>query len=185
MTLFDLERPAQHGAWVVISSRREAACAEVAAAFNAQYGAGRAMVVPASISSKADLEHLVAETMAQWGHIDVLVCNAASNMYHGRAAGIADEQFRKILNNNIVSKHWLISARVPQMIARRSGSVIIVSSIAGLWGNPVIGAYGISKAADLQRARNLAAEYGPHNICVSCIAPGLIRTDFARALWEA
>ena len=178
------ERLAQHGARVVISSRKEAACAEVAAAINAQYGAGRAMVVPASISSKADLQHLVAETMGQWGRIDVLVCNAASNPYYGPAAGIADEQFRKILDNNIVSNHWLISACVPQMITRRAGSIIIVSSIAGLRGNPVIGAYGISKAADMQLARNLAVEYGQHNIRVNCIAPGLIRTDFARALWE-
>ena len=142
------------------------------------------MVVPASISSKADLQHLVAETMGQWGRIDVLVCNAASNPYYGPAAGIADGQFRKILDNNIVSNHWLISACVPQMIARRAGSIIIVSSIAGLRGNPVIGAYGISKAADMQLARNLAVEYGQHNIRVNCIAPGLIRTDFARALWE-
>ena len=178
------ERLAQHGARVVISSRKQAACAEVAAAINAQYGAGRAIVVPASISSKTDLEHLVAETMRQWGRIDVLVCNAASNPYYGPQAGIADEQFRKILDNNIIANHWLINFCVPQMIARRAGSIIIVSSIGGIRGTPVIGAYGISKAADMQLARNLAVEYGPHNIRVNCIAPGLIKTDFARALWE-
>ncbi len=178
------ERLAQHGARVVISSRKQAACAEVAAAINAQYGAGRAIVVPASISSKTDLEHLVAETLRQWGRIDVLVCNAASNPYYGPQAGIADEQFRKILDNNIIANHWLINFCVPQMIARRAGSIIIVSSIGGIRGTPVIGAYGISKAADMQLARNLAVEYGPHNIRVNCIAPGLIKTDFARALWE-
>jgi len=99
-------------------------------------------------------------------------------------AGISDEQFRKVLDNNILSNHWLISAVVPGMIERKGGSIIIVSSIGGLRGSPIIGAYCISKAADLQLARNLAVEYGPHNVRVNCIAPGLIRTDFARALWE-
>jgi NAD(P)-dependent dehydrogenase (short-subunit alcohol dehydrogenase family) len=178
------ERLAQHGARVVISSRKSAACAEVADAINARYGAGRATAVPANISSKDDLSHLVSETNRQFGRIDVLVCNAASNPYYGPQAGIADEQFRKILDNNIVSNHWLIALVAPQMVAQRSGSIIIVSSIGGLRGSPVIGAYCISKAADMQLARNLAVEYGPHNVRVNCIAPGLIKTDFARALWE-
>ena len=124
------------------------------------------------------------QTQAQWGRVDVLVCNAASNPYYGPQAGIADEQFRKILDNNIVANHWLINLCAPDMMARREGSIIIVSSIGGLRGSPVIGAYCISKAADMQLARNLAVEYGPYNVRVNCIAPGLIRTDFARALWE-
>ena len=177
-------RMAEHGARVVISSRKREACAEVVEAINAQFGAGRAIALPANISSKAELENLVLETTRQLGRIDILVCNAASNPYYGPQAGIADEQFRKILENNIVANHWLINFTLPQMIARRTGSIIIVSSIAGLRGNAIIGAYGISKAADMQLARNLAVEYGPHNIRVNCIAPGLIKTDFARALWE-
>jgi NAD(P)-dependent dehydrogenase (short-subunit alcohol dehydrogenase family) len=99
-------------------------------------------------------------------------------------AGISDDQFRKILDNNIVSNHWLIQMVAPEMLARGEGSIIIVSSIGGLKASPVIGAYNISKAADFQLARNLAAEFGPHQVRVNCIAPGLIRTDFARALWE-
>jgi NAD(P)-dependent dehydrogenase (short-subunit alcohol dehydrogenase family) len=99
-------------------------------------------------------------------------------------ATISDEQLRKILDNNIVSNHWLITMVAPQMTARKDGSIIIVSSIGGLRGSPVIGTYCISKAADLQLARNLAVELGPHNVRINCIAPGLIRTDFARALWE-
>jgi NAD(P)-dependent dehydrogenase (short-subunit alcohol dehydrogenase family) len=114
----------------------------------------------------------------------VLVCNAASNPYHGPMAGIQDDQFRKILENNIISNHWLVQMVAPQMLERRDGSIIIVSSIGGLRGNPVIGAYNISKAADFQLARNLAVEFGPQNVRVNCIAPGLIKTDFARALWE-
>ncbi|MEK8049062.1 SDR family oxidoreductase [Ideonella sp. DXS22W] len=178
------ERLAEQGARVVISSRKQAACDEVAAAINAKHGAGRALAVAASISSKDQLEALVEATMAAFGRIDVLVCNAASNPYYGPMAGISDDQFRKILDNNVISNHWLIQMCVPQMIERRQGSVIIVSSIGGLRGNTTIGAYNISKAADMQLARNLAHEYGPHGVRVNCIAPGLVKTDFARALWE-
>jgi NAD(P)-dependent dehydrogenase (short-subunit alcohol dehydrogenase family) len=99
-------------------------------------------------------------------------------------AGIEDGQFRKILENNVLANHWLIGFVAPQMLERKDGSIIIVSSIGGLRGSPVLGAYCVSKAADLQMARNLAVEYGPSNVRVNCIAPGLIRTDFARALWE-
>ena len=128
--------------------------------------------------------HLVDETTRRLGRIDILVCNAASNPYYGPMAGIQDDQFRKILENNVIANHWLISFVAPQMIDRKDGAIIIVSSIGGLRGSPVIGAYNISKAADFQLARNLAVEYGPHNVRVNCIAPGLVRTDFARALWE-
>jgi NAD(P)-dependent dehydrogenase (short-subunit alcohol dehydrogenase family) len=178
------ERFAEHGAKVVISSRKAEPCAAVAAALNAKHGAGTAIPVPANISSKDELEHLVDETTRRLGAVDVLVCNAASNPYYGPMAGIADEQFRKILDNNIVANHWLIGFVAPGMVERKDGSIIIVSSIGGLRGSPIIGAYCISKAADLQLARNLAVEYGPHNVRVNCIAPGLIKTDFARALWE-
>jgi NAD(P)-dependent dehydrogenase (short-subunit alcohol dehydrogenase family) len=99
-------------------------------------------------------------------------------------AGIGDDQFRKILENNVIANHWLIQMVAPQMLERRDGSIVIVSSIGGLRGSPVIGAYNVSKAADMQLARNLAVEFGPHNVRVNCIAPGLIQTDFARALWE-
>ena len=178
------ERMAQHGAKVVISSRKAGPCEEVAAAINAAEGEGTAIAVPANISSKEDLQRVVDETRKAFGKIDILVCNAASNPYYGPMAGIADDQFRKILDNNIVSNHWLINMVVPEMIERKDGAVIIVSSIGGLRGSPIIGAYNISKAADFQLARNLAHEYGKHGIRVNCIAPGLIKTDFAKALWD-
>ncbi|MBV8688335.1 MAG: SDR family oxidoreductase [Alphaproteobacteria bacterium] len=177
------EAMADHGAKVVISSRKAAACEEVAEAINARHP-GAAIVVPASISSKEQLQHLVDETRRRLGRIDVLVCNAASNPYYGPMGGITDDQFRKILENNVIANHWLVQMVAPEMIARRSGSIVIVSSIGGLKASAVIGAYNISKAADFQLARNLAAEFGPHQVRVNCIAPGLIRTDFARALWE-
>ncbi len=178
------ERMAEHGARVVISSRKADACEAVAKDLQQRFGSGCAMAIPANISSKDDLQHLMNEARLQLGPIDILVCNAASNPYFGPQEGISDDQFRKILDNNIIANHWMISMAVPEMKQRRRGSIIIVSSIGGLRGSPVIGAYCISKAADMQLARNLAVEYGPHNIRVNCIAPGLIKTDFARALWE-
>ena len=178
------EAMADQGASVVISSRKADACAEAAEAINARHGAGRAIVVPANISSKAELQNLVDETRRQLGKIDILVCNAASNPYYGPMGGISDDQFRKILENNVIANHWLIQMAAPDMIERRDGSIIIVSSIGGLKASGVIGAYTLSKAADFQLARNLAAEFGPSQVRVNCIAPGLIRTDFARALWE-
>jgi NAD(P)-dependent dehydrogenase (short-subunit alcohol dehydrogenase family) len=179
-----VERLAEHGAKVVVSSRKAPACQEVADAINARYGAGRALAIAANISSKDDLQRLADETVAAFGKIDVLVCNAASNPYYGPLGGIADDQFRKILDNNIVSNHWLISMVAPAMRARKDGAIVIVSSIGGLKGNAIIGAYNISKAADFSLARNLAVEFGSDNVRVNCIAPGLIKTDFARALWE-
>src|SRR3954453_3267313 len=178
------EAMADQGARVVISSRKAEACQEVADAINAKHGEGRAIVVPASIASKEALQNLVDETRQQLGRIDVLVCNAASNPYYGPMAGISDDQFRKILDNNVIANHWLIQMVAPEMLERGEGSIIIVSSIGGLKASPVLGAYNISKAADFQLARNLAAEFGPRQVRVNCIAPGLIRTDFAKALWE-
>jgi len=178
------ERMAEHGANVVVSSRNLEPCREVAAAINAKFGEGRAIASAANISSKEQLQRLVDETTRAFGQIHILVCNAASNPHYGPMHTITDEQLRKILDNNIVSNHWLITMVAPQMIARKDGAIIIVSSIGGLRGSPVIGTYCISKAADLQLARNLAVELGPHNVRINCIAPGLIRTDFARALWE-
>ena len=175
---------AEHGCKVVISSRKQDACDEVAHAINAQHGEGRAIAVAATISDKEGLQNLVDEARKAFGRIDVLVCNAASNPYYGPMAGISDEQFRKILDNNVIANHWLISMVAPEMLERGEGSIIIVSSIGGLTSSTMIGAYNISKAADFQLARNLAAEFGPKGVRVNCIAPGLVKTDFARALWE-
>lgn len=172
------------GARVVISSRKQASCDEVATAINAQYGEGRAIAIEASISNKEALEALVKNTEARLGPIDILICNAASNPYYGPTLGINDDQFRKILENNIMSTHWLVQMVAPGMIARNSGSIVIVSSIGAYIGSDVIGAYHMSKAADLAMVRNLAVEFGPHKVRVNAISPGVTRTDFAKALWE-
>lgn len=177
---------ARHGAKVVISSRKADACEAVSAEINAELAgqAGGAVPIPANVSHKAELERLVAETRRQLGSIDVLVCNAAVNPHYGPMSGLPDSAFEKILQVNIMSNHWLAQMVLPDMIARRDGAIIIVSSIGGLRGSPVLGAYCVSKAADLQLVRNLALENGPHNVRVNAISPGLVRTDFARALWE-
>jgi len=175
---------AAHGARVVISSRKAAPCMEVADALNAKHGDGTAIAVPANISSRDELQNLVDETTKAFGDIHVLVCNAASNPYYGPMAGIEDEAFAKIMHNNVIANNQLIGMVSPQMLERKDGSVVIVSSIGGLKGSPIIGAYCISKAADFQLARNLAVEYGASNVRINCIAPGLIKTDFAKALWE-
>lgn len=178
------ERLAEHGAKVVISSRKAPACQVVADAINTAHGAGTAVSIPANISSKEELTNLVARAREAFGKIDIAVCNAATNVHMGPMSTLKDEQFRKILDNNILSNHWLIQLVAPEMIARRDGAIVIVSSIGGLQGSAVLGAYSLSKAADLQLARNLAVEFGPHNIRVNCVAPGIIKTDFARALWQ-
>jgi len=173
---------AQAGARVVVSSRKLPACEDVVRTI--RDAGGDAMAIAANISDKAQLEALVAQTRAAWGGIDIMVCNAATNPYYGPMTGLSDEVFDKIMRNNVLSNAWLCNLVYPDMKAKKDGAIVIVSSIGGLHGSSIIGAYNISKAADMQLARNLAHEYGPHNVRVNCIAPGLIRTDFARALWE-
>jgi NAD(P)-dependent dehydrogenase (short-subunit alcohol dehydrogenase family) len=173
---------AKAGAKVVISSRKEDACEAVAADIREQ--GGEAVAIPCNINYKDQLQSLVDKTVEHFGKIDVLVCNAALNPYYGPSQDIPDDAFQKIMDTNIGQVHKLCQMVIPQMAERGDGSVIIVSSIGGLKGTDVLGAYAISKAADMQIARNLAVEWGPKNIRVNCIAPGLIKTDFAKALWE-
>ncbi len=178
------EQLAAHGAKVVISSRKVDACEVVVKEINRRHGADTAIAVPANISSRKELQGLVDGARKAFGRIDILVCNAASNPYFGPMSGIDDAQFRKVLDNNILSNHWLIQMVAPEMAARGEGAIVIVSSIGGLHGSDIIGAYNISKAADFQLARNLAVEFGSVGIRVNCVAPGVIRTDFAKALWS-
>jgi NAD(P)-dependent dehydrogenase (short-subunit alcohol dehydrogenase family) len=177
-------RLAEHGANVVVSSRKADACAAAAHEINDAVGRKAAIAVAANIAVKEALQNLVSETERAFGQIDILVCNAASNPYFGPMAEISDDQFTKILQNNIISNHWLVQLCAPQMRARRDGVIVLISSIGGLKGSPHLGAYNISKAADMQLARNLACEFGGDNVRVNTIAPGLVQTDFAKALWE-
>ena len=130
------------------------------------------------------MENLVNETRSKLGKIDILVCNAAVNPYYGSMLDIPDSAFEKILDSNVKSNHWLCQLVILEMVERKDGVILIVSSVGGLNGSAVLGTYGVSKAADMALARNIATEFGPHNIRANAIAPGLVRTDFARALWE-
>jgi NAD(P)-dependent dehydrogenase (short-subunit alcohol dehydrogenase family) len=165
-------RMAEQGAKVVVSSRNQDACDELAGEIRA--AGGVAIAVACNINYREQLENLVAQTREQLGPIDVLVCNAALNPYYGPSQDIPDAAFDKVMHANIGSVHRLCQLVIPGM-AEKGG---------GLKGTDKLGAYAISKAADMQIARNLAVEWGPDNVRVNCIAPGLVRTDFARALWE-
>jgi NAD(P)-dependent dehydrogenase (short-subunit alcohol dehydrogenase family) len=176
------EAMARLGARVVISSRKAEACEAVAGEIR-RWG-GEAAVIACNVSRKPEVEALVAATLRIYGRIDILVCNAAVNPVYGPLGELTDDAFDKVMGTNVKSNLWLCNLVIPDMAQRRDGAVIIVSSIAGLRGTGTLGAYGISKAADFALARNLAVEWGPHEVRVNCVAPGLIKTDFARALWE-
>lgn len=172
------------GANVVISSRNQDACNEVAAEINETHGNRVAIAKAASLSSKESLEDLVAYTVSELGRVDCLVCNAATNPFYGPMSKISDDAFRKVFENNVLANHWLTNLAAPEMKKQGGGSIILISSVGAYIGSDTIGAYHISKAADLQMVRNLAVEYGADNIRVNAISPGVTRTEFARALWE-
>ncbi len=176
------EAMASAGAKVVISSRKPQACDKVAAGI--RDAGGEAIAVPCNVSDRDQIQSLVDITLKQWGKIDVLVCNAAVNPHFGSSMEISEEAYDKIMSTNVKNVLWLCRAVIPQMAERKDGAVIIVSSIAGFKGTRRLGTYAISKAADMQMTRNLAMEWGHENVRVNCIAPGLVRTDFARALWD-
>ncbi len=172
---------ARHGAKVVVSSRKLAACEAVVEEIENE--GGEALAVACHVGDKAQLQSLVDTTLQHFGRIDTLVCNAAVNTHFGPSLDISDESFDKIMQTNVRSAFWLCNLVLPQMADRRDGTIILLGSVAGLAGNSKIGVYGISKAATMQLTRNLAVEWGPHNVRINCIAPGVVRTEFARALW--
>lgn len=176
------EHMARAGAAVVISSRKEKPCQEVAEAINKE--GGKAIAVRANVSSVDDLQQLVDETTSQLGPIDILVCNAAANPYYGPLTEITDEAYHKTLDTNILSCIRLFGMVAEGMAGRGGGSMIIVSSVGAVKATPNLGAYAISKAADLQVVRTLAAEWGEKNIRINAILPGLVKTEFARVLWD-
>jgi NAD(P)-dependent dehydrogenase (short-subunit alcohol dehydrogenase family) len=176
------ETMASLGAKVVVSSRKIEACEPVVDGIKEK--GGEAIAIACNISRKAEVEALIAGTRERLGPVDILVCNAAVNPVYGPMSALSDEAFDKIMGANVKSNLWLCNLVIPEMAERGGGAVVIVSSIAGIRGTGVIGGYGLSKAADFALARNLAVEWGPQNVRINCIAPGLIKTDFARALWE-
>jgi len=176
------EELARAGCKVVVSSRKADACEALRAEFEKQ--GFEVLAQPCNVSRKEELQSLVDKTVAKWGRIDIAVANAAANPYYGPLAQIPEDAFDKVFHNNVKSVLWLAGITLPGMAERGSGSFITVGSIGGIRASTVLGAYAISKAADHHLVRCLAAEWGPKNVRVNAIAPGLIKTDFARALWE-
>jgi NAD(P)-dependent dehydrogenase (short-subunit alcohol dehydrogenase family) len=177
-----VERAAEAGARVVVSSRRAEACEEVAAAIRAR--GGEAVGIACNVGRREEIEALAKGALAAYGRVDVLVGNAAINPYYGPLAGIEDAAWDKIMAANVRANLWLVNLLAPQMAARGQGAVVLVSSVVGLRGCDTIGAYGVSKAAEIALARNLAVEWGPQGVRVNAVCPGIVKTDFAKALWE-
>ena len=177
---------ALHGSNVIVSSRNQKSCDSVAGDINQSLpeGSGTAFGIACHIGKKSDLEHLVKSTKKKLGKIDILVCNAAVNPFYGSMLEISDTAYEKVLDSNVKSNHWLCQLVIPDMIKKGGGVILIVSSVGGLRGSTTLGTYGVSKAADIAIVRNISAEFGSYNIRANAIAPGLIRTDFAKALWE-
>ena len=177
---------AEQGANVVVSSRKADACQVTVDEINQKYEgkSGRAIVIPCNISDTTALQMLVDETRAKFDKIDILVCNAATNPYFGSIQNIPEKAIDKLMDNNIKSNILLCQMVIPEMVERKEGSIIIISSVGGLKASTVIGGYNVTKAADIMIVKNLAAEFGKHNVRTNAIAPGLFRTDFAKALWE-
>ncbi|MDP6707588.1 MAG: SDR family oxidoreductase [Alphaproteobacteria bacterium] len=173
---------AAHGAKVTVASRKADACDRVTAEI--REAGGEAMAVPCNITYREQLEALIGRTREEWGQIDIVIANAAVNPFYGSNIEVPESAFEKTMTCNVRSNMWLAELVVPEMRERKDGAYVIVSSIGGLRGNPVIGTYCISKAADMQIVRNLSVEFSPDNIRFNCIAPGLVKTDFARALWD-
>jgi NAD(P)-dependent dehydrogenase (short-subunit alcohol dehydrogenase family) len=175
------ERMSQHGAKVVISSRKADVCERVAGEINA--AGGEAFPHAANVAKKEDLDALVKATLAKWGRIDILVCNAAVNPHFGPTAELPESAWDHVMNANVKSLYLLCNMVIPQMAERGEGAVLFISSLGAFMGSDTMGVYSISKAAEIAMARNMAVEWGPKGIRANCISPGLIKTDFAKALW--
>lgn len=174
---------ARAGAKVVISSLDAPGCET---ALNELRGEGlEAAAIPCDVGDDDALDQLVAGARARFGRIDILVANAGVNPHFGPLASAADEQYDAIMRVNLRATMRLCNLVIPELAARSDGAVILTASISSVRGNKSIGLYGLSKAAIAQLARNLAVEWGPSNVRVNAISPGLIRTEFAAPILGA
>lgn len=171
---------ADAGATLVLASNEGEACADLAAELTGRGIA--ALAVPCDVGIKADLAALVTRAIDRFGRIDVLVCNAGIAGPFGPMGEGGDDAFDDLLRVNLRHPLWLSTLVAPVMQRQGGGSIVLTASIAGLRGNKGVGLYGLTKAALMQLARNLAVEWGPSNIRANAIAPGLIGTDWASAI---
>ena len=172
------------GANVIISSRKIDACEMTAKEINDDIGREVAFPIACNIAEDEQLKYLVDKTIETLGSIDTLICNAATNTFMGSMLDMDINQFDKVMHNNIRSNQLLCNMCLPHMIEKNDGAIIIISSIAAIKGSAFLGAYNISKAADVMIVKNIDAEFGHKNIRANSIAPGLVKTDFAKGLWE-
>jgi dehydrogenase/reductase SDR family protein 4 len=177
-----VEQMALAGAKVVVSSRKPEACDKTLAELTA--AGHEAIAVPCNVGYKDQCERLIRTTLDTWGRVDALVLNAAINPYFGPMQDMSDDVFDKMIATNLKAQFWLCKLVCPQMAGLGGGAIVIISSIAALRGNSMQGMYGLCKAADIQLARNLALEWGAQGIRANAISPGLVKTDFARVLYE-
>ncbi len=184
MGLHMAEGLAEHGARVVVSSRKIEQCEAAVARINDKCGEGSAIAIACNVGYKDQLEALVAETRSRLGPIDILIANAGVNPFYGPMSEIPDSAFDKIMNTNVRSNHWLCQMVAPDMVAKGGGSMMITASTGAFSASAMLGTYSISKLADIALVRNLALEYGPAGVRVNAICPGVIKTDFAKALWD-
>jgi NAD(P)-dependent dehydrogenase (short-subunit alcohol dehydrogenase family) len=176
------ETMASLGAAVVICSRKRAPCEEVRDNIIAK--GGRALALACNTGVKEDLAELIRATLAEFGRLDAVVANVAVNPHYGKLSDITDAAWDKIMSVNLKSNLWLANMALPEIAKQGGGSFTVISSIGALRGSAVIPAYNISKLAELGLVQSLAIEWGPKKIRINAILPGLVRTDFARALWE-
>ena len=177
-------RMAEHGARVTASSRKPEACEQTAEELNLKFGKGTAIAVPCNVFHKDQVEDLAARTRAAFGAIDILVSNVGVNPHFGPMLDISDSALERIWRCNVTANLWLSKLVTPDMQSRGYGRIVLISSYVGQMAHARIGAYGMSKAAEIQMARNLALELGRDGITANAVCPGLIKTDFSRALWS-
>lgn len=174
---------AEHGATVVISARKQEPLDAAAAEINA-LGKGTAHAIACNVGHKDQLEALVEQTHTVAGPIDILLGNAGVNPYFGKIAKIPDTAYEKIMAANVQSNLWLAQLVAPDMVKKGGGSMAFTSSIGAFKPSITLGAYNMSKLALIGLVRNLAEEFGPNGLRVNAICPGLVRTEFARELWD-
>jgi len=175
---------AQHGATVVISARKQEQLALAAKQINTAYGDKKAIAVAANTGNKKAIENLVQTARDSAGPINIVVGNAGVNPYYGPTSQIPDSAYEKIMATNVQSNLWLAQLTVSDMIATGNGSMMFTSSIGAYKPSEMLGTYGMSKLALIGLVRNLAQEFGPKGVRFNAICPGLIKTDFARELWD-
>lgn len=176
------EHYAQAGAQVVLASRKQDALDAIAAEI--RDAGGEALAIAAHTGQKETLHHLVEQTIAHFGRVDVLVNNAATNPHFGPLLDAEDSLWQKTIEVNLMGNIWLCQRVVPHMRAQGGGSIVNIASVNGIRPGHLQGIYSMTKAAVISLTKTLAMELGPDGIRVNAIAPGLIKTKFAQVLWE-